>query len=204
VVRTVSTAAPFWCCCRRLQDPNALLIGTQIVPANVATYTTVQDCVTECDYTSWCAGVTIQMTVDRLKIGSTCKLIRGNDKPGEFKRTVVRTELSRVGFPTSFLCPSGYASNSAGSSACIPVNTQEQISFVLSAAGTCDAATIAAVKASVLAYLSSPESAFGVYSPSLIVEVGCLDFSSAQVGCTGGVVQCSPLDATACTEQSYV
>jgi len=86
------------------QDPNALVIGDAVTPAKVSTFSTVQDCITACDYDgARCVGVTLEMTVDRLKIASTCKLIRGNAMPGRFKRTVVRTELDRVGFPTSFL-----------------------------------------------------------------------------------------------------
>jgi len=86
------------------QDPNALVIGQQSSPRGVKTFSTVQDCVTACDDDgATCVGVTLEMTVDRNKLGTTCKLVRGDSRPGRFKRTVVRTELSRVGFPTSFL-----------------------------------------------------------------------------------------------------
>ena len=86
------------------QDPNALVIGRAVVPPKVSTFGQVQDCVNACDDDgARCVGVTLEMTIDKLKLGSTCKLIRGDSSHGRFKRTVVRTELDRVGFPSSFL-----------------------------------------------------------------------------------------------------
>ena len=80
------------------------MIGQQSAPHGVEAFSSVQDCVTACDFDgAACVGVTMEMTVNISKIGSTCKLIRGDSRPGRFKRTVVRTELSRVGFPSAFL-----------------------------------------------------------------------------------------------------
>lgn len=170
------------------QDPNALAIGQQSVPSGAASFGTVQDCLTACDYDEKCIGITIQETVIKTKIGSTCQIIHGDDRPGRFKRTVVRTELSRVALPTAFLCPSGYAQSGEGSSACTPITTPQQLTFVLTAVGTCDAATIQSAKDSWLAYLSNPETSFGVFTPNLVLEVGCLDASSYQVSRLLGVV----------------
>lgn len=90
------------------QDPNALEIGTQTAPTNAASMESVQDCVTACDYDGECVGVTVQMTVQQTKIGTTCKLIKGDARPGRFKRTVVRTDLERIAFPTAFLVSMGW------------------------------------------------------------------------------------------------
>lgn len=77
--------------------------------------------------------------------------------------------------------PSGYAANGDGASACIPINTPQQLSFVLTAVGTCDATTIKSVKDSLYAYMTDPTTSFGVYTPNLILEVGCLETDSFQV-----------------------
>lgn len=68
-------------------------------------FKSIQDCVTACDYDDGglCAGVTIKMSVRSADIGTTCMLIRGDASPGTMKRSVIRTDASLVGLPSSFL-----------------------------------------------------------------------------------------------------
>lgn len=104
------------------------------------------------------------MTVAKNKIGTTCRLVRGDSKPGRFLRTVVRTDLSKIGLPEGFLCPSGFPPDTQGTSACTPFTTLQEVTVMLTAQGTCDAATIQSVKDALTAYLSNPDTAWGVFT----------------------------------------
>jgi len=52
---------------------------------------------------------------------------------------------------------------------------------VLTAVGTCNATTIQSVKASLYAYMSDPSNSYGVYTPNLVLEVGCIETDTFQV-----------------------
>ena len=52
---------------------------------------------------------------------------------------------------------------------------------MLTAVGTCNSTTIQSVKDSLYAYMSDPSTSFGVYTPNLILEVGCLETGTFQV-----------------------
>lgn len=163
------------------QDPHALDVGVQTAPVRAPLFRSIEDCTMECDQDSTCAGITVQMTLQRTQIGTTCKLVRGDSTPGRFKRTVVRTDLDRVAFPTAYLCPSGFSPSPDGTAACAPVSTPRQVTFLLTAQGNCDEASIAAVKKALFDHLSNPEAAFGVYTPNLFLEVSCLTADGALV-----------------------
>lgn len=107
------------------------------------------------------------MTVAQAAVGTTCQLVRGNSLLGKFKRTVVRTELSRIPMPI-YLCPSGYTMI-PGFTSCVPITTAQAAVFVLTAQGTCDGATIQSVKDAITNYLSSPYSAFGECSVEVLM-----------------------------------
>jgi hypothetical protein len=73
---------------------------------------------------------------------------------------MIRTVLDRIGFPTGYLCPSGYTITDDVLN-CNPINTVQAAVFVLTAQGTCDAATMQSVKESISKYLADPTTAFG-------------------------------------------
>jgi hypothetical protein len=156
-------------------DAHAASVGIQYVPPNVSSFTGVEDCLVACDYSRECAGFTIQRTVAKDKIGTTCMLIKGDTREGRFLRTVVRTDPDRAGLPSS-LCPSGF-DQAAGLSVCVPITTVQQVTFVLIVTGTCDAAALEGVQAAVLAILSDPSVSFGVYTPTLKLTADCMVLS---------------------------
>jgi hypothetical protein len=117
------------------------------------------------------------MTVDPSKVATTCRLVKGEPAPGRFLRTVVRTDLTRITFPASLPCPSGWRSDNG---TCVRSDTNQQLTWYMNAQGRCDAATVASVKSSVEAFLSNPNTAYGVLTPSLEVEVGCIEVGAAQ------------------------
>lgn len=160
------------------QEPHALDVGIQSPAPGAASFLSVRDCANACDEAADCTAFTVQMTVAQAAVGTTCQLVRGNSNLGKFKRTVVRTELTRIPMPV-YLCPSGYTMI-PGFTSCVPITTAQAAVFVLTAQGTCDAATIQSVKDAITNYLSSPYSAFGVYVPKLQVEVNCLSSLNAQ------------------------
>lgn len=86
-----------------VQDPNVDAIGNQVDPPGVQDFKNIEECAIACDYDPNCAGVTVKMTVDKTKMGTTCKFIKGSTFPGVFKRTVIRAELSRIAFPSAYL-----------------------------------------------------------------------------------------------------
>lgn len=157
------------------EDTNAIVVGEQITPEGAQTFTSVEDCTKACDQDRTCAGVTVLQTVDAWAVGTTCTFVTGDPTLGRFKRTVIRTDLSRLGFPNSLPCPSGYVlQNGTG---CVAVKDVQQLTWTINGQGRCDAATLASVKAAVTAYLSSPSTGHGVLGTSLEVEVGCLEVS---------------------------
>jgi hypothetical protein len=158
------------------QDEHAASVGIQYPPADVASFVSVEDCLEACDYSPDCAGFTIQQTVAREAIGTTCMLIKGDTRQGRFLRTVIRTDPDWVGLPGTFLCPSGF-DQAAGASVCVPITTVQQVTFALIATGTCDAAAVESARAAVLAYLSDPVVSFGVYRPNLKLTADCVVLS---------------------------
>lgn len=166
-------------------DAYAASVGIQYAPTNVSSFTSVEDCLVACDYSPDCAGFTIQQTVAKDKMGTTCMLIKGNTQQGRFMRTVVRTDPDRAGLPSS-LCPSGF-DQTGGVSLCVPITTVQQVTFVLIVTGTCDAAALESVCAAVLAILSDPAVSYGVYTPTLKLTADCMVVSPSAVS---DVVSC--------------
>jgi hypothetical protein len=107
------------------------------------------------------------MTVEPWKIGSTCRLVFGDATPGRFKRSLVRADLGRIGFRTTYLCPSGFEIQT-GIITCTPITTVQAAVFVLTAQGTCDAATIQSVKDAITNFLSDETSAFGEFAAGML------------------------------------
>jgi hypothetical protein len=107
------------------QDPNAMTVGDQFVPAAAANFTTVQQCLDLCDDDGTCAGVILEETVDPAAVASTCKLFRGDARNGKFKRTVTRADLDRIVLPIFFLCLG--ERSGADMTGCSPVSTLAQV-----------------------------------------------------------------------------
>lgn len=161
-----------------LQEPYALDVGIQRPAKDAASFISVQECTRACDDMSDCAGVTVLMTVEPWKIGSTCRLVFGDATPGRFKRSLVRADLDRIGFRTTYLCPSGFEIQT-DIITCTPITTVQAAVFVLTAQGTCDAATIQSVKDAITNFLSDETSAFGEFA------AGMLFCSGAYPCCSG-------------------
>lgn len=85
-------------------DANAATIGRQEDAPNAGSFDRMQDCMTACDYDRKCAGITVQSTLHEgsnyNNVGpKTCKLIYGDDRFGQYKRTVIRADPSKVEIP---------------------------------------------------------------------------------------------------------
>lgn len=65
-----------------------------------------------------------------------------------------------MGLPSEHLCPSGFTTAEAGTQ-CVPVTQGQVAAFVLTAAGSCDAAASQSVQGAVTDFLSNPDNAFG-------------------------------------------
>lgn len=83
------------------QDPNARNYGTLVAAStmNTTAITTVQDCLNICDDDSRCAGVTFDNALAAGQTSAECMLVYGNNEIGRFKRTMLRTTLSRLTRP---------------------------------------------------------------------------------------------------------
>lgn len=141
-------------------------VGIQKPAPGAADFINVADCSKACDDDSTCAGFTVRMTVDPWRIGTTCRLVFGDATQGRFKRSMVRTDLDRIGFRTTYLCPSGF-NITEEIVRCTPITTVQAAVFVLTAQGTCDAATIQSVKDSIANFMSDPTAAFGECTAAL-------------------------------------
>jgi len=64
----------------------------------------------------------------------------------------------------------------------MPNSTPQQVSLILTAAGACNATTLQAIKTALIALMSDPTTMYGVYTPNLVVDVGCLETGAFQVG----------------------
>jgi hypothetical protein len=155
------------------QDPNAADIGVQYAPAGVASFTAVQQCLDACNDDGICAGVTIEETVDRTKIATTCKLFKGDSTPGKFQRTVVRAHLDRIGLPVLYLCL-GDRSVSNDVTGCSPITTLEQVAFTLKKRTQCTSAFIEAAKDQAKSYMVVPTSP-STAAPVLSIKGPCVD-----------------------------
>lgn len=164
-------------------DPNGLDIGYQSQPDGADKFTSVQDCADVCDVDQRCAGWVILPLLRQSKVATTCRLIRGDDSTGRFKRTMIRTDVDHIAFPAAYLCPSGLTV-SEDSTTCTPITTMQQATMVMLAQGGCTIEAIASVKASLQSYLSNPDVAFGVYTPNLRLEVSCMTADGTTVSST--------------------
>lgn len=181
------------------QDPNAADIGVQYAPANVANFKNIQECLDACSDDSVCAGVTIDETVDQTKIATTCKLIKGDSSSGTFKRTVVRTDLNRIGLPVFYLCL-GDRSGTNNLSGCSPITTLEQVSFVLKIRTKCDDAFIAAAKQQALSYWKAPSNPSQA-TPVFSLKGACVDAALLVGSCTYWTIALVQLHCSVCNAQ---
>jgi hypothetical protein len=79
-------------------------VGNQVDAAGRDTFSSVEDCLRACDDAGdKCSGVTVLSTVEPLGIAKTCRFVQADTAPGSFRRTVIRTDLDRLLFPSSFL-----------------------------------------------------------------------------------------------------
>lgn len=88
------------------------------------TFTSVKELIdlTACDDAGdRCSGITVLSTVNPVDIAKSCKFVTANTNNGVYQRTMIRADLNRLIFPTSFLCPSGYTVDEGGISACQPL-----------------------------------------------------------------------------------
>lgn len=116
-------------------------------------------------------GFVLQQTVDRSKIGTTCVLIRGNDQPGDFLRTVIRADPLNVDLPSNVLCPSGYGLE-ADTLLCSPITTPLQLVVLLQAdktATACNATVAQFLQKAFFAYLTDASRSFGLNTANLRV-----------------------------------
>lgn len=100
-------------------------------------------------------------TVAPVDIGKTCMFVTANTQPGVYKRTMIRADVNRLIFPSSFLCPSGYTADANGVTPCAPSASPVVVTLFFRTSGTCSADLIASVRNSLLAFLSDPNQAFG-------------------------------------------
>jgi hypothetical protein len=153
-----------------LQEHLAEAVGIQKLPSDVVsgldrtTFTSVKDCLTACDDAGdKCSGITVLSTVEPNAIGATCMFVTANTDPGVFKRTMIRADLNRLIFPSTFLCPSGYTSDANGITPCTPFSTPVVVLLFMRAQGSCSADLIASVRTGLLKFLQDPLSAFGEF-----------------------------------------
>lgn len=86
------------------QDPNADSIGRQVAAPNAAGFDRMQNCLDACDNDKRCAGARIDSVVhpgsNVNDVGpKSCKLIYGDSRQGQFKRTVLRMDTTKVAIP---------------------------------------------------------------------------------------------------------
>ena len=101
-------------------------------------------------------------TVAPVDIGKTCMFVTANTQPGVYKRTMIRADVNRLIFPSSFLCPSGYTADANGVTPCAPNTAPVVVMLFMRAQGSC-ADLVTSVRNSLLAFLSDPNQAFGEY-----------------------------------------
>jgi hypothetical protein len=146
-------------CVLPLQDRDAFQIGLQQPAPGAASFRSALDCMSACDVLDTCAGFTLSLSVPWAKIGSTCRLVFG-DPHSQSKRTVSKTDVTRMGLPSDALCPSGYMTAEAGTQ-CVPITQGQAATFVLTATGSCGVAASQSVQGAVADFLSNPDNAFG-------------------------------------------
>jgi hypothetical protein len=88
------------------KDPNAAMVGKQVIPQNVATFTRFEQCVEACDYDWKCAAVFMQSKVQidqstgyNMDGPKSCRLIQGDTSPGTNKRTVIKADTNKTAIP---------------------------------------------------------------------------------------------------------
>jgi len=144
-----------------VQEPQALAVGIQEAAPGRDKFTSVQDCLTACDYAGdQCSGITVLSTVEPVKIGTTCSFVKANTRPGVYKRTMIRADLNRLSLPSMFLCPSGYQ-QSTGSTPCQPMSSPTVVVFSMTATGVCDESTINSVRTALFNFMSNPTNVYG-------------------------------------------
>lgn len=163
------------CCYMHLQDPNAQHVGIQTPAPGAATFASAQDCAQACDYDrAGCAGFVLKQTVDKSKMGTKCVLIRGNDEPGRFIRTVIRADPLNVGVHSTLLCPSGYTTGQSDPLFCSPIVTPLQVTVLLQTdRGTCNTTVNQFLQDAFFTYLTDASFSFGLNTANLKVAVKC-------------------------------
>jgi len=129
--------------------------------------------------------VTIQETVDHQRVPSTCKLIRGDKRVGQFKRTVVRTDLDRLVLPYFYLCLGNRSSGDLRF--CNPIATLDQVVFLLTVQTSCTPAQIQATKEYVRAYVNDPANSLsGMPTLRLDLTESCVEVPANGVSASPG------------------
>jgi hypothetical protein len=81
-------------------DSNFDSIGTQTAPANVNSFTTLQDCLDACDDAgAVCAGVRLRPSSTPSLTPRNCLLIKGDMTLGVNKRSMTRADVTRMALP---------------------------------------------------------------------------------------------------------
>lgn len=85
------------------QDPYGNNIGRQVDAAGAGSFTRMQNCMQVCEDDRQCAGIVLQSMVKTGTVNTvgpkSCKLIYGDTQPGQYKRTVVRMDPTRLEIP---------------------------------------------------------------------------------------------------------
>lgn len=128
--------------------------------------------------------MTIQETVDSQRVPSTCKLIKGDKRVGQFKRTVVRTDLDRLVLPFFYLCLGDR--NGGDLRFCNPIATLDQVVFLLTVQTSCTPVQIQQMKEYARAYVNDPANALsGMPTLRLDLTDTCVEVPANQVTALG-------------------
>jgi hypothetical protein len=82
------------------QDNNALEVGIGTAPANVNSFTSIQDCKVACDAVPTCLGFSMKMVLYDSDMPKTCVLLSGINDPAQSTRSFVRADATRLQMPT--------------------------------------------------------------------------------------------------------
>lgn len=160
------------------QDPglHTHAVGVQVPAPGAASFSSVADCMTACDADEECIGFVVVPTANKRLVGTTCTLIKADQRPDQFLQTAVRANPNSVAYPQDLPCPSGFTANESVTS-CTPIQQPQQLTVVLRAKGRCSDAAVEAFKRDLAKYLSDPRKLYGVNTNSLSLKAHCMPVS---------------------------
>lgn len=85
------------------QDAAAASIGLQTPAPGASAFTTISDCLEACDNDNTCVAWVVDMTVSISARPQTCKFVKGDTRPGQGKRSMIRSDLTRLQAPVRLL-----------------------------------------------------------------------------------------------------